>query len=173
MTKHKSFETNRLLLHPTSEKDADFLLQLMNMPKWIQYIGDRNVRTIEQAKAYVREKMQPQLDRLGFANYTLIRKEDQHKIGTCGLYDREGLAGVDIGFALLPDYEGQGYAFEAAHRLQELAFSEFGLSSIQAITTKDNLASQRLLEKLGLQRTGTTRIPNDPEELWLYKIKKP
>jgi ribosomal-protein-alanine N-acetyltransferase len=101
------------------------------------------------------------------------RKEDQHKIGTCGLYDREGLAGVDIGFALLPDYEGQGYAFEAAHRLQELAFSEFGLSSIQAITTKDNLASQRLLEKLGLQRTGTTRIPNDPEELWLYKIKKP
>jgi ribosomal-protein-alanine N-acetyltransferase len=173
MSPFRSYQTTRLILRPTLEEDADFLLHLMNMPKWIQYIGDRNVRTIGQAKAYLREKMQPQLERLGFANYTLITKVGHHKIGTCGLYDREGLEGVDIGFALLPDYEGQGYAFEAAHRLQELAFSEFGLSSIQAITTEDNLASQRLLEKLGLQRTGTTRIPNDPEELWLYKIKKP
>lgn len=171
MLTHKSFETERLILKPTSEEDAEFILTLLNTPKWLKFIGDRNVTTIEKAREYITNKIVPQLERLGYSNYTLVRKADNVKIGTCGLYDREGLEGVDIGFAFLPEYEKQGYAYEAASRLKEAAIHEFGLTEISAITTKENISSQRLLQKLGLILTGTTKLPNSNEELLLYKIK--
>ena len=151
MKKGNSFETERLLLKPTSEEDAVFILALMNTPKWLQYIGDRKVRSLEDAKEYIKTKMLPQLKRLGFSNYTIIRKSDQVKVGTCGLYDREGLEGIDIGFALLPEYERQGYAFEAAYKLKDVALHKFNIQPINAITSKGNSSSQRLLEKLGLR----------------------
>ncbi|MFD1294206.1 GNAT family N-acetyltransferase [Lutibacter holmesii] len=168
---YTSFETERLILMPTTVRDAAFVLSLLNTPKWLQYIGDRNVKTVESAKDYINEKMMPQLERLGFSNYTLIRKQDQQKIGTCGLYDREGVDGFDIGFAFLPEFENKGYGFEAANRLKEAAFQEFGLTSLQAITSKENLGSQKLLQKLGLQLIGTLQLPNDPIVLLQYKIE--
>lgn len=169
--KHKSFETERLILRPTSEIDGAFILELLNTPKWLQYIGDRNVKTIEDATAYIKEKMTPQLERLGYGNYTLITKEGLQKIGTCGLYDRDGLEGIDIGFAFLPQYEKKGFAFEASNKLKEVAFDEFKIKAINAITNKDNISSQKLLEKLGLKLSGTTKLTNDDEELFLYKIE--
>ena len=172
MNTYKTFETERLILKPTLEEDAEFLFQLINMPKWIKYIGERNVKTVQEAENYIVEKMKPQLAKLGFGNYTLIRKTDNVKIGTCGLHDREGLEGLDIGFAFLPEYERKGYAFEAAEKLKNIAFSEFGINKISAITTKNNFASQRLLEKLGLKKIGTTKVTNDDEELLLYRIEK-
>lgn len=170
--KYKTFETERLIIRPTSENDADFIFQLLNTPKWIEFIGNSNVKSVKDAKKYINTKMIPQLERLGYSNYTLIRKEDNKKIGTCGLYDREGLEGIDIGFAFLPEYEKKGYAFEAAKRIKDAAFNEFGIDSISAITTKDNISSQRLLEKLGLKLTGTTKIQQDKEDLFLYKTEK-
>ncbi len=170
--KYKTFETERLILRPTSEDDAEFILELLNTPKWMKYIGDRNVTSIESAREYIKSKMIPQLMRLGYSNYTLITKSDQQKIGSCGLYDREGLEGIDIGFAFLPQYEKQGYAFEAADRIKKAAFEEFEIDLICGVTTKDNVPSQRLLEKLGLKLTGTTKLPDDKEELLLYKIEK-
>jgi RimJ/RimL family protein N-acetyltransferase len=167
---YRVFETERLVLQPTSEEDADFIFELMNTPKWHQFIGDRNIDTIEDAKIYIQKKIRPQLERLGYSNYTLIRKIDNLKIGSCGLYDREGLEGIDIGFALLPAYESKGYAYEAASKLKRIAFEEFGIEAIRAITAKDNLASQRLLEKLGLVLSGTVLLPNDEEELLLFEI---
>ncbi len=164
----KSFETKRLLLKPTTTDDAGFILELMNTPKWLEYIGDRNVRTLEAAGKYIREKITPQFERLGFANYTLVRKTDGVSVGTCGLYDREGLDGIDIGFALLPAYERQGYAFEAASRLMEAA-RDFGIGNISAITTPANISSQNLLDKLGLKLTGTVRLKGDDQELLLYR----
>lgn len=164
------FETERLLLRPTIQEDAEFILELLNTPKWLQFIGDRNVKTTEEAKAYIQSKMLPQLKRCGYSNYTLIRKVDRLKIGTCGLYDREGLEGIDIGFAFLPKYEQKGYAFESANKLMNMAFDEFGICKINAIVSKDNLSSQVLLEKLGLKLEGTTILPNDDEELLLYQI---
>ena len=170
--KHKTFETERLIIRPTSENDAEFILQLLNTPKWIKYIGDRNIKTVDKAKEYIKEKMIPQLERLGYSNYTLFRKEDNQKIGSCGLYDRDGLEGIDIGFAFLPDYEKKGFAFEASNRLKDAAFNELGIEIISAITTKENISSQQLLEKLGLKLNGTTKLPNDDEELLFYKIEK-
>lgn len=163
--------TERLILRPTSEEDAEFIFELLNSPKWLKYIGDRNIKSVESAKEYIKTKMLPQLKRLGFSNYTLIRRSDNIKIGTCGLYDREGLEGIDIGFAFLPEYEKKGYAFESANKLKNVAFDEFGINEIIAITTKDNISSQKLLEKLGLKLNGTTKLPNDDEELLFYKIK--
>lgn len=167
---HPSYETERLLLRPTTEEDADFILKLMNTPKWLEHIGDRNIRSISDAAAYIREKMLPQLQRLGYSNYTVIRKADHVKLGTCGLYDREGLEGIDIGFAFLPEHERQGYALEAAEKIKELAFTKFGLRSLRAITTRKNVASQKLLEKLGLVFVKTINLPDDPEELLLYEL---
>ncbi len=170
---YKTFETERLYIRPTLEVDAEFILEILNTPKFHQYIGDRKVRTTDDARAYIQTRMLPQLERLGYANYTLITKVDQQKVGTCGLFDREGLEGVDIGFAFLPQFERKGYAFEAAQRIKQAAFEDFGLTQICGITTRENTSSQRLLEKLGLACTGTTYLPDDDEELLLYTLNKP
>ena len=172
MTEYKTFETDRLILKPTLDEDAEFIFELLNSPNWVKYIGNRNVTSIEKAREYIKFKMLPQLERLGFGNYTVVRKSDQAKIGICGLYDRDGLEALDIGFAFLSEYEGKGYAFESANKLKQVAFDEFGITEIVAITTQDNVSSQRLLEKLGMRLTGTTKIPDDDEELLLYKISK-
>lgn len=169
---YKQYETERLILKPTTEEDAAYILELMNSPKWIQYIGDRNLKTLEDAEAYIRLKMLPQLERLGFSNYTIIRKSDGVKMGSCGLYDREGVKGVDIGYALLEAYEGQGYAIESAIKIRDLGFSDFGQNKISAITAVDNYASQKLLKKLGLEFVKKTILPEETEEVMLFVLRK-
>lgn len=172
MIKHRILETERLLLTSTHVDDSAFILELLNTPKWLKQIGDRQVRTLEDAKAYIKNTMRPQLERLGYSTYTLIRKSDQSKIGICGLYDREGLEGIDIGFACLPEFEKQGYIFEAAQKVKQLAFTAFNITELRAITSKENVASQKLLEKLGLELTGSTKLPDDDEEVLVYEMIK-
>ena len=168
MTKHKVFETERLILKPTSVEDAVFILELFNNPTWIQFIGDRNIKTVESAREFISKKIRPQLERLGYATYTVSRKTDHKKIGTCGLYDREGLDGIDIGFAFLPEFQNKGYAFEAAIRVKEIAAGEFGITELKAITTTDNIQSQKLLEKIGFTCSGTIKLKTDTDESLLY-----
>lgn len=168
--KFKSFETPRLIIRPTYPEDDAFIFELLNTPKWLKYIGNRNVRSVEDGRQYILIKMIPQLERLGFSNYTVIKKEDRTRIGTCGLYDREGLEGVDIGFAFLPEHEKQGYAFEAVNRIKKAALEDFGLNQINAITLKTNLDSQKLLEKLGMEFDSIITLPNEEDELMLYKL---
>lgn len=142
------------------------------MPKWIQYIGDRNVHTVAEAENYIKERMMQQLERLGYGNYTVIRKEDGALMGCCGLYNREGLEGVDIGFSFLPQYEKKGYAYEAARCLLDAAFAKFDLDRVGAITLKENASSRRLLEKLGLKFVKNIMLEGDDEELMYYEIIK-
>ena len=169
---NKIYETERLLIRPTFEDDAEFIFNLLNTPKWLKYIGDRNVKSVKDAADYIQNRMLPQLERLGFSNNTVIRKVDGKKIGTCGLYDRDGVDGIDIGFAFLPEYEGKGYAYESSKTIRNAAFDDFNINTINAYTTKDNLSSQKLLDKLGLKLIKTTKLPDDNEELLLYQIKK-
>lgn len=169
MNTYTQFETDRLYLKATSEEDAPFILALLNMPKWKKFIGDRNVYTVEEARAYIAERMTPQLERLGFSNYTVIRKSDNAKMGTCGLYDREGLTGLDIGFAFLPDYEGQGYAFESSEKMMTSARDLFGVKELKAITSQENISSQKLLKSLGFHLDGTTTLQEGEEELLLFR----
>ena len=168
--KHKSFETERLIIRPTTVFDSAFILELFNTPKWLQNIGDKNVNSIEDASTYIKTKMLPQLDKLGYSNYTIIRKSDDQLIGVCGLYDREGIDGLDLGFAFLPEYEKKGYAFESARKLTEVAIRYFKISQISAIVSKENKPSQKLLEKLGFIFEKTIKLPNDEEAVFLYTI---
>ena len=169
---HREFESERLLIRPTLEQDAELIYQLMNTPKFIKYVGDREIYSIEDAEKYIQIKMLPQLNTLGYSSYSLITKAEGAKIGTCGLYNRAGVDGIDIGFGLLPQYEGLGYAYESAHRLIKAAFEEFELEEIKAITSKENISSQRLLETLGLEMTGTTKLPDEDHEILPYIKKK-
>ena len=171
MGEFRSFETERLLLRPMSLHDAAFIFQLYNSPKWLQFIGDRNLRNTEDARVYIKDRMLPQLYELGFSNYCVIRKVDNVKIGACGLYDREGLQEIDLGFAFLPEFEGKGYASEATMKLVEAAKNVFKLKTLQAITRLDNTGSQKLLEKLSFEHTENIKIPRDPAELMLYQIQ--
>lgn len=167
---YATFETERLFIRPTNYEDAEFIFTLMHTPKWIQYIGDRGVRSVEDASEYIEKKMQGQLKRLGFSNYTAIRKSDEIKVGTCGLYDRDGLDGVDLGFAFLPEFEGQGYGFETANCIKNAAFEVFKLERLNAITLPENIVSQKLIEKLGFDFIKMVTIPNDDEELMLFQL---
>jgi len=166
---YKTYQTDRLFIRPTTQHDAEFILELLNTPKWLAFIGDRNVRTLLEAEKYIETKMLPQLQKLGFSNNTLIRKSDQKKIGCCGLYDRDGVDGLDIGFAFLPEFEGQGYGYEAAAKLLDVAKTEYKVKTINAITDQHNMGSQRLLQKLGFELMGTTRLPNALEDIFLFK----
>ena len=168
MTKNNLFETERLIVRAVKIKDASFILELMNTPKWIKFIGDRNVRTIQEAEVYIKEKAFPQLEKHGYTNNVIVRKEDQVKIGTCGLYHREGKKGPDIGFAFLPAFEGKGYAFEAANQLMHLAKNDYGLTELSGYTLQENASSRKLLEKLGFTLKGIGKLPNSDDELLHY-----
>ncbi|MBD8017254.1 GNAT family N-acetyltransferase [Kaistella pullorum] len=167
--KPKAFETERLTLTPVSTDDAELIFRLYNEPKFIEFIGDKNIRSVEDAERYIKEKFHPHIEQFGFGNYVIIRKTDGEKLGTVGVFGREGLDAHDIGFALLPEFEGGGCAFEAAQRIFDAAFSEFGLKKISAITTHGNFRSQKLIEKLGLKFVKTVRLPDDDEELRYYE----
>jgi len=171
MQSYKHFETERLKLKPTLEEDATFILKLLNTPKWLKNIGDRKVYNTKDAIKYIRDRNIKQLKKLGYGNYTVVRKSDNKKIGTCGLFEREGLDDIDIGFAFLPEHEGQGYGYESAIKLIELAFNEFELKKITAITTKENITSQKLLIKLGLQYLKVVHLPDDDEPLMFYQLE--
>lgn len=163
------YETERLILRPMSLDDSDFIFDLYNRPKFIQYIGDRNIKTLSDAENYIKNRFLPQFEKLGFGNYLILTKEGNHKIGGVGIFEREGLDIVDIGFSLLGEFEGKGYAYEAASKVKSIGMDDFGLKKISAITTKDNFSSQKLIEKLGLKFQKIVTIPEDPEELMYYE----
>lgn len=165
----KTYETERLILKPTSTEDAEFIFKIMNTPKYHQYIGDRNIRGIEDAENYIKEKMIPQYEKLGYGNFTVALKADNAKIGFCGIYSRPGLEVPDIGFAFFEEFEGKGFAYEAASHLKELAETEFGLKKLSGITLEANWSSRKLLEKLGLKFQKKFFMEGDPEELMYYE----
>lgn len=151
-------------------EDAGLLYQLMNTDKFLNYAGDRNISSVAKASDYIEEKIRPQIARLGYGAYTVQLKSDHTKIGTCGLYDRDGVEGIDLGYGLLPDFEGKGYAREAARQMIEMAFSELGLNELKAITSKDNHQSTRLLTDLGFIKSDCTQLPDEEEELYLFTL---
>lgn len=164
-----SFETERLILKQASLDDADFFLELYNMPKFKQYIGDRNLRNREDAEKYIESRFLPQIKRLGYGNYVVILKENNQKIGAVGIFERTGLDVLDIGFSFLAPFEGNGYAYESASRLRDKVKTEFGVTKLSAITTKDNLSSQKLIDKLGFRFQKYITLPDGEQELMYYE----
>lgn len=157
----KTYETKQLILRLSTLDDADFFLELYNSPSFIQHIGDRNLRTIEDAKSYIQNRFLPQIERLGFGNYVILLKESNQKIGAVGIFERDGLDVQDIGFSFLERFQGNGYGFEAASKVMEIGMQDFGLKKLSAITTDENTSSQKLIEKLGLKFKKYVQLPDD------------
>jgi RimJ/RimL family protein N-acetyltransferase len=166
----KILETDRLILRHQVIEDAVFILELLNDPSWIQYIGDRGVRTLDDARKYIIKGPQDMYARLGFGFYLTELKDGGIPIGICGLVKRDFLEDVDVGFAFLPRFWGKGYAFEAASAVMAYAKSVLGLKRIVAITSDDNHASAKLLEKLGLHFEGMITYAGTNEEVRLFAI---
>lgn len=165
----KFLETERLTIRQLSTNDADFILKLLNSEPWIQFIGDRGVRTAEQARAYIVSGPIDMYNRLGFGLYAVELKESLTTIGICGLIKRDTLSDVDIGYAFLQSFWGQGYAYEAANAIVLYAEEQLKLNRLVAITSIDNDSSARLLEKLGFQFERMIQFDGN-EELKLFAI---
>jgi RimJ/RimL family protein N-acetyltransferase len=164
----KVLETDRLILRWLSTVDAEFILRLLNEPSFLRFIGDKGVRTLDDARNYILNGPVDMYNRLGFGLYLTELKDGGLPIGICGLIKRDGLEDVDIGFAFLPKFWAKGYAYEAAAAVIAYGKTALGLNRIVAITSPDNYASARLLEKLGLRFERTIRLSKDAEEVRLF-----
>lgn len=165
-------ETERLRLHamsPDSDADAAMMLRLLNEPSFIQHIADRGVRTLEQAREYVRNGACRSYAAHGYGMYAVQVKAGGALIGNCGLVRREGLEGPDLGYALLPEFCGHGYALEAARGVLRDARSRLGLREVLAIVNPDNAASIALLQKLGFASERMIALPHIEHEVRLFR----
>jgi ribosomal-protein-alanine N-acetyltransferase len=144
-------ETQRLALRHLTADDAEFLIKLLNDPAFIQNIGDRGVRTIADAHAYIQNGPAASYTKNGFGLDLVILKNTGESIGICGLIKREVLEDVDIGYAFLPSYRSKGYAVEAALAVKKYAKEAIGLKRLVAIVDPANAGSIRVLEKIGFK----------------------
>ncbi|MFE8699961.1 GNAT family N-acetyltransferase [Cytobacillus sp. FJAT-54145] len=165
----KVVETDRLLLRWMEKTDAPFILELLNDPSWLKFLGDREIRTIEQSEGYI-SSILAMYEKLGFGLYLVELKEDKIPIGICGLLKRESLEYADIGFAYTTQFHRKGYGFEAALATLDYAKNVLRLKKVVAITSEKNHNSAKLLEKIGMAYSRRVLLPHDKEELKLFSI---
>ncbi len=162
-------ETARLNLRQPVPQDAPFILTLVNDPDWLRFIGDKNVHDLEGARGYIANGPTAMYARHGYS-LMLVSLKNGTPIGLCGLLKRDTLEHPDIGFAFLPQYRGQGYAREAAAATLAHGRDTVGLKRILAITSPDNEASGKLLEKIGLRFEGLHTMPGETRAVKLFGI---
>jgi RimJ/RimL family protein N-acetyltransferase len=148
------------------------MLEILNDPGWLRVIGDRGVRTLEDARAYSLGGPVALYERFGFGFYVVELKPGREPIGVCSLIKRDFLEAVDLGYALLPSYAGQGYASEAAAALIRYAARELGLQRLVAIVSQDNHRSARLLGKLGFHYERLVQYPGEEVSLMLFALHR-
>ncbi|MEJ2086349.1 MAG: GNAT family N-acetyltransferase [Acidobacteriota bacterium] len=165
---HMKIETQRLILRRFTTDDAEFVIDLLNQPSFLRFIGDRGVRTPEDARRFLTRGPIASYEKNGFGLYKVELQESGEAIGMCGLLRREGLEDPDIGFAFLPQFWSQGYAFEAASAVMAHARASLGLERIVAIASPDNDRSFKLLEKLGLRYERMVRLAEGQPEIKLF-----
>jgi RimJ/RimL family protein N-acetyltransferase len=161
-------ESPRLRLCLLTEDDAPFMLDLLNQPSFIENIGDRGVRTEDEARAYIRGGAVASYERYGFGLYLVVVKDSGEAAGICGLVRRDGLDDVDIGFAFLPRFWKKGYAVESAAAVKAYAAGVVGLRRLVAITSPENWSSIRVLEKIGLSYETLVQLKPSAEPLKLF-----
>ena len=161
-------ETPRLVLREFTHEDDAFVLRLLNEPSWLRFIGDRGVRTLPDARRYLDDGPRRSYARNGFGLWCVVLKGGDAPVGMCGLLRRDTLADVDVGFAFLPEAWGRGYARESAAAVLDHARDVLGLGRVLAITDPENAASIRVLERVGMRREGTVRMPGEELDLLLY-----
>jgi RimJ/RimL family protein N-acetyltransferase len=168
----KILETNRLILREVSADDAEFMLDLLNQPSFIKYIGDRNVRTIAESKEFIESRYIKSYRDNSFGLYAVELKNSGAVVGICGFVKRDTLPDPDIGFAFLPQFCGQGFAVESAEGSMKYGEEILGFTKVLAITTPDNESSGKLLLKIGFKFAELVKMPHDDEELKLFSWEK-
>jgi RimJ/RimL family protein N-acetyltransferase len=143
-------ETERLLIRELMLSDSKFILALLNTPSWLEFIGDRKVYSLEEAENYISNGPILSYKENGYGLWLVILRDDNTPVGMCGLLKREYLENADIGFALLPKYEGLGYGYEMAKATLAYSRKTLNIDKIVAITDENNKTSIKLLNKLGL-----------------------
>lgn len=154
-------ETPRLILREFNINDANFILELLNTKSWLKFIGNRQVKTLEDAENYIKKILIDSYKNNGFGLWLIQLKENEKPIGMCGLVKREYLPNVDIGFALLPEYANLGYGFESAQATMLYAKNNLKISKVLAITDSTNISSIKLLNKIGLRFEKTIELSNE------------
>jgi [ribosomal protein S5]-alanine N-acetyltransferase len=157
-------KTKHLLIRHAVLTDAPFIYELLNSPGWLRFIGSRNINNLDDARAYLEERVMPSYEINGFGlnTATLV---DGTPLGLCGLLKRDTLPDADIGFAFLPQYAGKGYGYESASAVLEHAHTQLGINRILAITDQDNINSIGLLKKLGFVFDKLVLMPGEEIEL--------
>lgn len=161
-------ETERLVLRRFTLEDAPLILHLLNEPLFLRFIGDKNVRTPDDARLYLTNGPLASYAKHSFGLFHVSRKADGTPIGMCGLLKRDTLEDVDVGFAYLPQFAGQGYATEAAQATLDYGHRVLGLKRIVAITAPDNQASMNVLQKIGLRHTATVKLAGHSTDSFLF-----
>ena len=161
-------ETARLTLRRVTLEDAPFVLEVLLDPGYMRFVADRGVRTVEGAARYIEEKFLPSYEQHGFGFYLMELKIDGTPIGICGLAKRETLDDVDVGYSVVERFAGNGYAFEAAAGVMHYARQVLGLPRIVGITGIDNVASAKVLEKIGLRFEKMIELPGYEGESRLF-----
>jgi len=161
-------ETERLVLRRQTTADAAFMFELMTDPSWIQNIGDRGLKNVEDARDFIVRVALASYDRFGFGFFVVEQKDGGVPIGICGLAKRDFMDDIDIGYALLPAFWGKGYAYEAAAGVMRYARSELGLGRIVAVISPDNESSAKLLGKLGMRDEGLINFGDSEEKARLF-----
>jgi len=156
-------ETERLSLRRVTRDDAGFMLAIWNDPAFIQHVGDRGIRTVDEALDAMQKGAFELYEKYGYGPYRVALKDCDTAVGLCGLFRREGLDEPDIGYAVLPDHCGKGYAYEASFAVIEYARNKLGLERLIAIISPGNEASIGLIRKLGLRFERMHQMPDDDE----------
>lgn len=162
--------SERLRLRWMTEADAAFCLSIWNDPDFIRYVGDRGIRTLDQAIDAMRGGMLRLYREFGYGPYIVTRDVGGPPLGLCGLFRRENLDHPDIGYALLPQHCGSGYAFEAADAVMQHAREQMKLPCVKAIVAPGHVRSILLLEKLGMSLEKPLRMPGEDKDILLYSI---
>jgi RimJ/RimL family protein N-acetyltransferase len=148
-------------------------VEVLSTPRLLlRNIGDRGVRTVADAAAYILSGPVASYEKFGFGLYAVELKESGAQIGICGLFKRETLDDVDMGFAFLRKFWGQGYAYESAAAVMDYGWTQVGLNRIVAITAPENHASIELLEKIGLRFEKMMQMPGHEGESKLFASEK-
>jgi ribosomal-protein-alanine N-acetyltransferase len=166
-------ETPRLALRKFTPEDAPVILRLLNEPSFLRFIGDRGVRSLEDARQYLLNGPIASYERYGFGLYLTVRKSDGVAVGMCGLLKRDALPDADIGFAFFPEFWSHGYARESASAVMEHAWRDHGLTRILAIVSPDNERSIGLLHRLGMRFHSMIRLSPQAPELKLFASEIP
>jgi len=161
-------KTERLLIDEARIQDAPFIYELLNSPTWIEFIGDRGITNIKNAERYIKGSLIDNYKKNGYGLFKVVLKSTSTPIGLCGFLKRDYLDSIDIGYALLPEFEGKGYAYEAAKQLLAYAHTNLKDQKILAITSPENKRSQRLLDKLGMFKKGLISMDGEDKEVLLY-----